>query len=176
MLGYVGSDGHGRVGMESFLDSRLLDPAERGRPIPLSIDVRVQGALEDELASGMRAVDAVGAAGIVLDVDSGEVLALASLPSFDPNRIDANGQARMFNRVTNEVYELGSTFKPLTMAAAIDAGVITDLGKRYPATPLHIDGFTIHDDENLGPTLNIPETLNSFVEHRQRAGGRSARR
>jgi cell division protein FtsI (penicillin-binding protein 3) len=159
VLGYVGSDGHGRVGMESFLDSRLLDPTERGRPIPLSIDVRVQGALEDELASGMRAVDAVGAAGIVLDVDSGEVLALASLPSFDPNRIDANGQARMFNRVTNEVYELGSTFKPLTVAAAIDNGVITDLGRRYPATPLHIDGFTIHDDENLGSSLNIPETL-----------------
>ena len=159
VLGYVASDGHGRVGMESFLDSRLLDPAERGKPVPLSIDVRVQGALEDELASGMRAVQAVGAAGIVLDVDSGEVLALASLPAFDPNKIDAEGQKRMFNRVTNEVYELGSTFKPLTVAAAIDAGVITDLSKRYPAAPLHIGGFTIHDDENLGPTLNVPETL-----------------
>jgi cell division protein FtsI (penicillin-binding protein 3) len=159
VLGYVASDGHGRVGMESFLDSRLLDPAARGKPVPLSIDVRVQGALEDELASGMRAVQAVGAAGIVLDVDSGEVLALASLPAFDPNKIDADGQKRMFNRVTNEVYELGSTFKPLTVAAAIDAGVITDLSKRYPAAPLHIGGFTIHDDENLGPTLNVPETL-----------------
>jgi cell division protein FtsI (penicillin-binding protein 3) len=159
VLGYVASDGHGRVGMESFLDSRLLDPTQRGRPVPLSIDVRVQGALEDELASGMRAVDAVGAAGIVLDVDSGEVLALASLPSFDPNRIDGDGQKNMFNRVTNEVYELGSTFKPLTVAAAIDNGVITDLARRYPAAPLHIDGFTIHDDENLGPTLNVAETL-----------------
>jgi cell division protein FtsI (penicillin-binding protein 3) len=159
VLGYVASDGHGRVGMESFLDSRLLDPTERGRPVPLSIDVRVQGALEDELASGMRAVDAVGAAGIVLDVDTGEVLALASLPSFDPNKIDAERQRHMFTRLTNVVYELGSTFKPLTVAAALDAGVITDLGKRYPAAPLHIDGFTIHDDENLGPTLNVPETL-----------------
>ena len=159
VLGYVASDGHGRVGMESFLDKRLLDPIERGQPVPLSIDVRVQGALEDELASGMRAVEAVGAAGIVLDVDTGEVLALASLPSFDPNKIDAEGQKRMFNRVTNEVYELGSTFKPLTVAAAIDAGVITNLGTRYPAAPLHVDGFTIHDDENLGPSLNVPETL-----------------
>jgi len=159
VLGYVASDGHGRVGMESYLDKRLLDPAARGQAVPLSIDVRVQGALEDELASGMRAVEAVGAAGIVLDVDSGEVLALASLPSFDPNKIDAEGQKRMFNRVTNEVYELGSTFKPLTVAAAIDAGVITNLGTRYPAAPLHVDGFTIHDDENLGPTLNVPETL-----------------
>jgi cell division protein FtsI (penicillin-binding protein 3) len=159
VLGYVAADGHGRVGMEAYLDDRLLDPAQRGKPVPLSIDVRVQGALEDELASGMRAVEAIGAAGIVLDVDSGEVLALASLPEFDPNRIDAEGEKHMFNRVTNEVYELGSTFKPLTVAAAIDAGVITDLSKRYPAAPLHIDGFTIHDDENLGPTLNVPETL-----------------
>jgi cell division protein FtsI (penicillin-binding protein 3) len=159
VLGYVADDGHGRVGMEAYLDKRLLDPAERGKPVPLSIDVRVQGALEDELRSGMKAVDAIGAAGIVLDVNSGEVLALASLPEFDPNRIDAQGAKNMFNRATNEVYELGSTFKPITFAAAMDAGVITDLAKRYPATPLHVDGFTIHDDENLGPTLNVPEAL-----------------
>jgi cell division protein FtsI (penicillin-binding protein 3) len=159
VLGYVADDGHGRVGMESYLDKQLLDPTARATPIPLSIDVRVQGALEDELRSGMEAVNAIGAAGIVLDVDSGEVLALASLPEFDPNRIDAQGAKNMFNRATNEVYELGSTFKPITVAAAMDAGVITDLGKRYPATPLHVDGFTIHDDENLGPTLNVPETL-----------------
>ncbi len=159
VLGYVADDGHGRVGMEAYLDKRLLDPTERGKPVPLSIDVRVQGALEDELRSGMQAVDAIGAAGIVLDVDSGEVLALASLPEFDPNRIDAQGEQRMFNRATNEVYELGSTFKPITIAAAMDAGVVTDLSKRYPATPLHVDGFTIHDDEDLGPTLNVPETL-----------------
>jgi cell division protein FtsI (penicillin-binding protein 3) len=159
VLGYVADDGHGRVGMEAYLDKRLLDPAERGKPVPLSIDVRVQGALEDELRSGMKAVDAIGAAGIVLDVNSGEVLALASLPEFDPNRIDAQGAKNMFNRATNEVYELGSTFKPITFAAAMDAGVITDLAKRYPATPLHVDGFTIHDDENLGSTLNVPEAL-----------------
>jgi len=159
VLGYVADDGHGRVGMEAYLDKRLLDPAERGQPVPLSIDVRVQGALEDELRSGMEAVNAIGGAGIVLDVDSGEVLALASLPEFDPNRIDAEGAKNMFNRATNEVYELGSTFKPITIAAAMDAGVVTDLAKRYPATPLHVDGFTIHDDENLGPTLNVPETL-----------------
>jgi cell division protein FtsI (penicillin-binding protein 3) len=159
VLGYVDEDGKGHVGMESALNSQLLDPAQRGRPVPLSIDARVQGALEDELSRGMRLVNAVGAAGVVLDVDTGEVLALASLPEFDPNKVDATGQKFMFNRVTNQVYELGSTFKPLTVAAAIDAGVITDLSRRYPAAPLHIGGFTIHDDENLGPSLNIPETL-----------------
>jgi cell division protein FtsI (penicillin-binding protein 3) len=159
VLGYVDEDGKGHVGMEAALNDRLLDPARRGEPVALSIDARVQGALEDELRRGMLSVDAVGAAGIVLDVDTGEVLALASLPEFDPNKVDAEGQAHMFNRVTNQVYELGSTFKPLTVAAAIDAGVITDLSKRYPAAPLHIGGFTIHDDENLGASLNVPETL-----------------
>ena len=159
VLGYVAADGHGRVGMEAYLDERLLDPAERGQPAALSIDLRVQGALEDELASGMRMVNAVGAAGIVLDVDTGEVLALASLPAFDPNRIDAQGERNMFNRVTNQVYELGSTFKPLAVAAAIDSGTITDLSRRYPARPLRVGRFTIKDSHDLGASLNVPETL-----------------
>jgi cell division protein FtsI (penicillin-binding protein 3) len=159
VLGYVAADGHGRVGMEAFLDKRLLDPAQRGKPAALSVDLRVQGALEDELASGMRMVNAIGAAGVVLDVDSGEVLALASLPAFDPNKIDAEGQGNMFNRVTNQVYELGSTFKPLTVAAAIDAGTVTDLSRRYPATPYRISGYTIKDLKPKGASLNVPEML-----------------
>jgi cell division protein FtsI (penicillin-binding protein 3) len=159
VLGYVAADGHGRVGMESYLDERLLHPAERGTPAALAIDLRVQGALEDELAAGMRAVDAVGAAGLVLDVDTGEVMALASLPAFDPNRIDAAGEKNMVNRVTNQVYELGSTFKPLTVAAAIDAGTVTDLSRRYPATPYPISGYTIKDLKPKGASLNVPETL-----------------
>ena len=159
VLGYVAADGHGRVGMESFLDKRLLDPAARGEPAALSIDLRVQGALEDELAAGMRAVDAVGAAGIVLDVDTGEVMALASLPEFDPNHVDDEGRKHVFNNVTNQVYELGSTFKPLTVAAAIDAGTITDLSRRYPATPFPIGGFTIKDLHSYGSSLNTPEML-----------------
>lgn len=159
VLGYVGADGHGRVGMEAVLDKQLLDPATRGQPIPLSIDVRVQGALEDELTRGMRATNALGSAGIVLDVDTGEVLALASLPEFDPNHIDKAGVANMFNRVTNQVYELGSTFKPLTVAAAIDAGTITDLGRRYSARPYPLSGYTIKDSHDLGASLNTPEML-----------------
>ena len=87
---------HGHVGMEAALDERLRDPLRRGEPVALSIDARVQGALEDELRRGMLSVDAVGAAGIVLDVDTGEVMALASLPEFDPNKIDAAGpEARL---------------------------------------------------------------------------------
>ena len=73
--------------------------------------------------------------------------------------MDAEGQKHVFNKVTNQVYELGSTFKPLTVAAAIDAGVITDLSRRYPATPFHVSGFTISDSHPLGASLNPPEIL-----------------
>jgi cell division protein FtsI (penicillin-binding protein 3) len=159
VLGFVASDGHGRLGMEAALDERLRDPAQRGKPTPLSIDLRVQGALEDELQRGMLSVNAVGAAGIILDVDTGEVLALASLPEFDPNRIDAEGEKLMLNRVTNQVYELGSTFKPLAVAAAIDAGTITNLSRRYSAEPFPVSGFTIGDSHPLGASLNAPEAL-----------------
>jgi hypothetical protein len=159
VLGYVDEEGKGHVGMEQVLEPRLLDPAQRGTPVALSIDSRAQGALEDELLRGMQESNAKGAAGIVLDVDSGEVVALASLPSFNPNRSDRAFNDLVFNRVSNQVYELGSTFKPITIAAAIDAGVVTDLSVRYPAAPLHIAGRTIHDSHNFGASLNVPEAL-----------------
>lgn len=159
VLGYVASDGHGRVGMEAVLDKQLSDPATRATPSELSIDMRVQGALEDELRRGMLAVSATGAAGIVLDVDTGEVLALASLPEFDPNRIDAQGAKLMFNRVTNQVYELGSTFKPLTVAAAIDAGAVTNLAQSYSGLPMRVGGFTISDSHTIGTSINVADIL-----------------
>jgi cell division protein FtsI (penicillin-binding protein 3) len=171
VLGFVTSDGRGQVGMEQVLNARLLSPEGRAQPSVLSIDARVQGALEDELGRGISLSDARGGAGIVLDVDTGEVLALCSLPSFDPNAVtpldvklppeqEALGEMpRTFNRATNQVYELGSTFKPITVASALDAGTITNLGRRFPAAPLHIGKFTIHDDENFGPSLNVAEAL-----------------
>ncbi len=171
VLGYVDANDRGQLGMESVLEARLTG-ARRGEPVMLSLDARVQGALEDELLRGMTAVSAKGAAGIVLDVDSGEVLALASLPQFDPNQVRASDvvvtpeqEARgevppAFNRMTNQVYELGSTFKPLTVAAAIDAGVITDLGRTWRANrPLETGGKPIGDSHYIGAYLNVPQTL-----------------
>jgi len=159
VLGYV-QDGQGYVGMEAALNDRLANPAQRGQPVALSIDSRVQGALEDELNRGMRMVDAVGAAGVVLDVHTGEVMAMASLPEFDPNHMDQEGQSRVFNKVTNQVYELGSTFKPLTVAAALDAGVITDLSRRWQANrPLAMGRFRIKDTKVYGATLNAPQAM-----------------
>jgi len=159
VLGFVDADGQGKLGMEEFLNARLTDPAHRAEPVALSIDTRVQGAIEDELSHEMLETHAKGAAGVVLDVDTGEVLALASLPSFDPNRSDLADNDHIKNRATNEVYELGSTFKPFTVASAIDAGVITDMAVRYPARPLQVDHYTIHDSHDFGASLNVPEAL-----------------
>ncbi|MFC0202725.1 peptidoglycan D,D-transpeptidase FtsI family protein [Novosphingobium soli] len=171
VLGYVDSYGKGKVGMEQAFNDQLVSQEGRTSPSILSIDFRVQSALEDELARAMQLSKAKGAAGVILDVDTGEILALASLPSFDPNHVKPNDMVvtpqqaaegevpHGFNRVTNQVYELGSTFKPITVAAALDAGTITDLGRRFPAGPLHVAGFTIHDTHNYGVSLNVPETL-----------------
>tara|TARA_B100000678_G_scaffold179768_1_gene150016 strand:+ start:124 stop:1878 length:1755 start_codon:yes stop_codon:yes gene_type:complete len=170
VLGYV-KDGKGYLGMESVLDDRLTDESLRGQPSAISLDLRVQGALEDELRKGMLSVNARGAAGVVLDVDTGEVIALASLPAFDPNDIKPtdligtdeqrrlNQPSNSFNSVTYQVYELGSTFKPLTIASAIDAGVVRDLSLRYDAKPVKVAGRTLADSHNLGDTLNVPEAL-----------------
>ncbi len=159
VLGYVVEDKGGQLGMEQVLQDRLSHPDQRVNPVALSIDVRVQGALEDELRRGMLATNAIGAAGIVLDVDTGEVMALASLPEFDPNTAGAAGAINVFNRATNGVYELGSTFKPLSIAAAIDAGVVRDLSKAWDASPVPIAGRTIKDLHPKGASLNVPQAL-----------------
>lgn len=159
VLGYVVEDQGGKLGMEQVLEKRLSHPDKRTEPVALSIDLRVQGALEDELRKGMLATNALGAAGIVLDVDTGEVMALASLPEFDPNTAGAAGAVNVFNRATNGVYELGSTFKPLTVAAAIDAGVVRDLGRQWNAAPVPVGSRSIKDSHPLGASLNVPQAL-----------------
>ena len=159
VLGYVVEDEGGKLGMEQVLDKRLSDPDLRGEPVPLSIDVRVQGALEDELRRGMLATNALGAAGGVLDVDTGEVMAMASLPEFDPNVAGASGAKNVFNRVTNGVYELGSTFKPISIAAAMDAGVVTDLSRQWNAAPVEVGRRSIKDLKPKGASLNVPQAL-----------------
>ncbi len=159
VLGYLDRDHHGVSGMEKVLEQRLTDPAQRGAPVALSIDARVQAALESELGSAMTSLQARGAAGVVLDVQTGEVMAMVSLPSFNPNAIDGVVPR---NNVTQSVYELGSTFKPIAVAAAIDSGTITSMSRRFDATkPLEIGRFKIHDDpgDEQFRWLNIPETL-----------------
>ncbi|MEY4270815.1 MAG: hypothetical protein RLZZ58_2031 [Pseudomonadota bacterium] len=159
-LGFTNSAERGVMGMESAADGRLRDADLRGEPLALSIDARVQGILESELGSAVANMEALGGAGIILDVDTGEVLAMASLPTFNPNKIDTNGLFARRNNLTHNVYELGSTFKPLTVAAAIDAGTVTDMSRRYDATaPLSVGGFRISDTHSQNRWLNVPETL-----------------
>ena len=160
VLGFTDAAGHGVTGAEGAFDSRLIDKATRGEPLALSIDARVQGVLESELGSAVANLEAIGGAGIILDVHTGEIAAMTSLPTYNPNKLVPENMAARRNAVTHNLYELGSTFKPLTVAAAIDAGTVTSMARRYDATaPLAIAGFRIRDSHPSNRWLNVPETL-----------------
>ena len=160
VLGWIKEDGSAVSGMERTLDARLNDPATRDRPVALSIDARVQAALENALAAAMIKHSAVGASGIVMDVDSGELMALASLPSFNPNAPGKGAIADLQNKATLNVYELGSTFKMFAVANGIENGVITSMAQRWDArSTLQVGGFKIHDDHPQSRMLSVPEVL-----------------
>lgn len=166
VLGYA-VDGRGKVGVEKAFDQQLSDPSTRGTPLMLSIDARVQQALESELTAVMLDQRAAGAGGVVLDVDTGEVVAMTSLPDFNPNAPGQSDPATFYNRVTYGAYELGSTFKTLTIAMALDAGTMKSLSQMYDASrPLRIAGYTIHDDH----ALNRPETVVEIFTHSSNIG------
>jgi cell division protein FtsI (penicillin-binding protein 3) len=166
VLGFApDAKGVGGMGVESAFNDRLTDAALRGKPFAVSIDSRVQGALESELYAQMVAQKAKGAGGIILDANSGEVIAMASIPVFDPNKLQnyagkSCSQSPLCNQMVQARYELGSTFKPISIAAAMDRGVVTSMSKRYDATaPIPIGGFRIKDDHAMGRWINVPETL-----------------
>ncbi|HEY0087114.1 MAG TPA: penicillin-binding protein 2 [Allosphingosinicella sp.] len=160
ILGWTDFDGRGVSGMEKVLENRLTDPAQRGNAVELAIDSRVQAAMESELGAAVTKFSAEGATGIVLDIHTGELIAMASAPNFNPNAAGKSDANALFNRATLGVYELGSTFKPLTVAAAIDAGVIKSVAQRYPSgAPIAIGRFRIKDDHPIPGSANIVETL-----------------
>ena len=161
VLGYTDMAGHGVTGMERVLNHQLAGGRTRGAPVALSIDTRVEAAMESELYTAMQDQQAVAASGVVLDVHTGEIVALASLPVFNPNKPQGGKDNPVWrNTVTQSVFELGSTFKPITIANALDSGVVTSMAKRYNAmAPLKVGNYTIHDDEPAGRWLNVPEAL-----------------
>ncbi|MDX2211517.1 MAG: penicillin-binding protein 2 [Sphingopyxis sp.] len=160
ILGFTNADGRGVMGIEGAFDERLSDAAQRGEPLALSIDARVQAVLESELGSAVTNLEAVGGAGVILDANSGEVLAMASLPTFNSNKVGESALGARRNAMTHNLYELGSTFKPITVAAAIDAGTVTSMARRYDATkPVSIAGHQINDVHSQKRWLNVPETL-----------------
>ena len=168
VLGYVDKDNIGIAGMEKYLDEQsLTDPHVPGfvvdpeslKPVRLSLDLKVTHALRDELMNGMEHWKAKAAAGMVMDVNSGEVIALESLPDYDPNQpIDAHDPTRI-NRICVGVYEMGSTFKALSISMALESGKV-NLGSRIDARDsLRYGRFTIHDFHATHRILTVPEVF-----------------
>ena len=156
VLGYTDVDGRGISGMESYFDATLKSGEQALR---LSIDIRMQTVLRQEILAAMAEFRAKGAAGVVMNVNTGEVLALVSLPDFDPNvPATARGEPG-FNRATKGIYEMGSTFKLFTTAMALDSGTVT-LEDGYDASrPIRVARFTIADYHAKNRWLSVPEIL-----------------
>ncbi|MES2904832.1 MAG: penicillin-binding protein 2 [Pseudomonadota bacterium] len=160
VLGYTDVDGHGTAGIERAFDAQLSDPATRGDAITLSISSRVQQALEHELLDAMKEFSAIGAAGVIMDIHTGEVIAMTSLPQLNPNAAGAGSPEARFNRITNGVYEMGSTFKPFTVAMAMDSGIIKSMGQMYNCPgQLHVAGRTINDTHPFNRACSVAEIM-----------------
>ncbi len=167
VVGYANIDSRGLTGMERFLDtagaiytaSLTRADGRTANDAVLSIDIRVQHALRDELQKAMSKFKAIGAGGLVLDVHSGEVLAMVSLPDFDPNDPARTGALKKdrLNRMTAGVYELGSVIKAVTFAMALDKGTAR-LDKKYDARfPLVVGRSKIKDYHAQRRWLSVPE-------------------
>jgi cell division protein FtsI (penicillin-binding protein 3) len=156
VLGGVDVDGHGVAGVERFFDRRLHDDPT---PLRLSIDVRVQDVVRDELSKAMEEFQAIGACGIVMDVRTGEVLAMVSLPDYDANMVGSAATEERFNRAVTGMYEPGSTFKLQTAAMALDSGVAHIWDEFDASRPINIGRFTITDFEGKHRWLFLPEVL-----------------
>jgi cell division protein FtsI (penicillin-binding protein 3) len=160
VVGFTDIDGKGAAGAERAFDSYLSDPATRGKPLVLSISSRVQQALEAELGAALTHFSAIGAAGVVMDVHSGEILAMTSLPALNPNVPGQATPEQMFNRATLGVFELGSTFKPFTLAMAMDSGTVSGPGQIFncPDT-LPAYGHVVHDTHPFGRQCSVAEIM-----------------
>lgn len=165
VVGLVNIDNRGIAGMEKYVDSQgLADLAALGMtndaklaPVKLSLDLRVQNILREELEAALEKSGPLGDAGVVLNAKTGEVVALASLPDFDPNNPVNALAADRLNRMTAGTYEMGSTFKTFTLAMGLDSGLVKMTDRFDASKPLRIAGFTIHDFHNLGRALTVPD-------------------
>lgn len=155
----------GVAGVEKTFDDYLRDPAHGGAPLELSIDLSVQAVTEQVLLGGMKLMNAKGAAAVLLDVRTGEILSLASLPDFDPNdrpvpltKGDA-ADSPLFNRAVQGVYELGSTFKIFAAAQAIEEGLVNTGTVIDTKGPLTWGRFRIRDFRNYGDALTVEQII-----------------
>ncbi len=164
-VGYVDVDTKGIAGIEKYLDDQgalytasLNDPSNPvAAPAQISLDVRVQHVLAEEVATAINKFHAIAGGGIVMDVQSGEIIAMVSLPDFNPNAEEKNIGKKQQNKMTSGVYELGSVIKAVTFAMAIDSGV-ANLNSSYDAThPLVIGHQRIDDYRGQHRVLKLPE-------------------
>jgi len=156
VIGFTDIDNRGLAGVEQSFDEVLR---QGHRQIALALDIRIQNILHEEVSRAIADFRAVGGSGMVLDIDTGEMLGMVSLPDFDPNSPGEAPDETRFNRNTLGVYEMGSTFKLFNTAMALDDGVIS-LGDRFNAThPLRVSGYTIHDFHPENRWLTVPEII-----------------
>lgn len=156
VVGLTDVDNKGVAGIEKRFENAIKESRE---PLGLAIDIRVQTIVRNELARAVQEFSAVGGTGMIMDVQTGELLAMVSLPDFDPNDPPPATDPAMFNRATKGAYEMGSTFKLFNTAMALDSGRI-NFNSSFDATkPLVFAGHTIHDDHGLNRWLTVPEIL-----------------
>jgi len=168
VIGYVDKDNIGIAGMEKYLDEQsLTDPHVPGfaidpaalKPVRLSIDLKATQALRDELLAGLDRYHAKAGAGAIIDVNTGEVIALESLPDYDPNDPGDMKDPTKINRINVGVYEMGSTFKAISIAMALESGKV-NLGSHLDARDsLRYGRFTIHDFHATHRVLSLPEVF-----------------
>jgi cell division protein FtsI (penicillin-binding protein 3) len=167
LIGLVNVDNQGIAGIEKWLDSNGLADLHRAgfatdrqqMPVELAVDLRVEHALRDELMKAKIKFKAKAASGVVSNVNTGEIVAMVSLPDFDPNNPREANDPDRINRLTTGVYEMGSTFKAFTLAMALDSGKAT-LNSMYDVrAPLRYGRFKIHDDHPLGRFINMKEVF-----------------
>ena len=160
VVGYTDIDSRGLAGIEKYFDDRLrlpmVHPAE---PFSVSLDGRFQHVVHEELTAGMDEFHAKAAVGVVLDATSGELRAMVSLPDFDPNHIRPEDDHARFNRATQGVYEMGSTFKLFTAAMALDGGVVSPNGGYDASEPIQLARHTIRDYHGKARWLSVPEIV-----------------
>ena len=154
VLGLTDIDNLGIAGIEKRFDRRLSGSAE---PLTLSLDLRLQHILAEELQRSMTEYEGIGAAGLVLDARSGEIMAVASLPSFDPEEAGAADEEARFNRAALGVYEMGSVFKIFTTAQALESGAVTLSDGFDTSKPIRAARYTIRDYKPKNRWLSIPE-------------------
>lgn len=144
----------GVAGVEKYFDDYLRDPSNGAKPLELALDLTIQAASERILYGGMKLMNAKGATSVLMDVHTGEVISVVSLPSFDPNdrpRPAVKGDpsdSPLFNRSVQGVYELGSTFKIFAAAQAMDLGLVNENTMINTAGPMRVGGHAIGEFKN----------------------------